>query len=203
MIMAPTRAQEGASCGNTWISPRDLLELVDREQDYQLNLCATLERIADDLPSPVDRLLASHAIEALREALPRQARLEETYLFPALRRVVREGARTEAALHLLGEERQGDECLAQDIAEHLENALRGAKVENPNMLGYMLRHFFECRRRHIAWCRGVLLPIARRRLTARDLEQVTLADVENTLKGAGKAPSRLESTCGFGRSRGG
>lgn len=199
MIMAPTRTQEGVSSGTTRISPRTLLEVVDREQDYQLNLCATLERIADDLPNPVDRLLASHAINALREALPRQSRLEEIYLFPALRRVVREGARTEAALHLLSEERQNDECLAQDIAEHLEYAMQMSKIENPNMLGYMLRHFFECRRRHIAWCRGVLLPLARRRLTARDLEQVTLEDVENTLKVAGKPMPESMSICGCGQ----
>lgn len=199
MIMAPTRTQGDVSHGSTRISPRDLLEVVDREQDYQLNLCATLERIADELPSPVDRLLTSHAIDALRQVLPRQSRLEENYLFPALRKVVREGTQTEAALYLLSEERQSDECLAQDIAEYLEGALQNTKIENPDMLGYMLRHFFECRRRHIAWCRGLLLPLARRRLTARDLKQVTLTEVENRLKAVGKPMPGPESICGCGQ----
>ena len=53
-----------------------------------------------------------------------------------------------------------DECAAQDITDVLLDVGRGGAVENPEALGFMLRAFFEGQRRHIAFEREHMLPIA-------------------------------------------
>ena len=48
-------------------------------------------------------------------------------------------------------------------------------MNNPNMVGYMLRSFFESYRRHIHWENAVVLPLARSRLTEEDVEELEQA----------------------------
>jgi hypothetical protein len=43
-------------------------------------------------------------------------------------------------------------------------------VGNPDMVGYMLRGFFERYRRHVHWENTLVMPLARLRLTPEDLD---------------------------------
>jgi len=159
-----------------------LLATIEHEQESQLKLCEALERIADGLPAMPDTVLVGFLVELLRTCFPRQSILDDEYLFPALRKVSKYDGKTSELLSQLKAERQTDEYLAHDLADNLEQMVPSARIENPNMLGYMLRHFFECRRRQIAWYRGVIMPLARERLKSTMLCCITARDVNRLLE---------------------
>jgi hemerythrin-like domain-containing protein len=68
-----------------------------------------------------------------------------------------------------------DESFASELLESLESLSEGKKLKNPDMVGYMLRSFFECYRRHIQWENAIVLPLARARLTCEDLRELSQA----------------------------
>jgi len=161
-----------------------LLAWIGREHCAELSLCNLLEQIADDLPEPLDRELANTGVIALRHCLKRHVALEEGHLYPVLVMRARRDEFTEDMLSQIKVEHAADECLAHDTADQLEHALaRGGSVERPEMLGYMLRGFFECRRRHIAWEDATILPLASQRLTEKDFRDFSAAAFEEDVGG--------------------
>ena len=119
----------------------------------KLKLCDTLEAIADDLPSRLDRLqclaVASSLVPLLREC----HRFEEERVFPVFER--RGGSEIVARLKA---EHLEDGCAAEDLSEALLGFGHGRPVENPEAFGYALRALFGSMRRHIAFERDHLLP---------------------------------------------
>ena len=61
-----------------------------------------------------------------------------------------------------------DQGRADEIVESLEEFVCTERISNPDMLGYMLRGFFESQRRHMAWEKHVVLPLAQQQLSAED-----------------------------------
>ena len=55
---------------------------------------------------------------------------------------------------------------------------QGVEPANPEMVGYMLRSFFESYRRHMALEERLLFPLARARLTPEDLRELLASIVE-------------------------
>lgn len=140
------------------------------EHSLQLELCNCLEHIADLLPDSVDRRLAKSAATMLEGGLTHYVTFENEKLFPLVRRRG-DGAIADALRQLEGEHLR-DEAFALEIAEELEGLCKRAACRNPEMLGYMLRGFFEGRRRHIAWENTVVIPFARRVLQPDDLGEL-------------------------------
>ncbi|GBE44141.1 hypothetical protein BMS3Bbin10_02231 [bacterium BMS3Bbin10] len=177
-----------------------MLAWIEREHCAELNLCNLLEKIADHLLEPLDRELANTGILTLRHCVKRHVALEEGYLYPVLARRAGRDELTEAMLVQIRGEHAVDECLAHDTADQLELALTRGHVEKPEMLGYMLRGFFECRRRHIAWEDAIVLPLARRLLAEEDFHDFSAEAFE---EGAGAGnffefSPRAKCGCGCG-----
>jgi len=149
-------------------SKEELLDCIEKEHHAERNLCDMLERIADNLLEPLDTELARTVIVSMRNCLKRHVILEEKYLYPVLTKRLCPGDLAENLLEHIRCEHSTDESLAHDTADQLELALVSGRVANPEMLGYMLRGFFECRRRHIAWEDAIVLPLARYRLSVKD-----------------------------------
>ena len=93
-------------------------------------------------------------------------------LFPLLRRRAPEGSPLRAIMQQLEAEHAADEGFARELADELQRLVDTGVVRNAEMLGYMLRGFFEHQRRHIDWENGVLLPLARQALTPADLAEL-------------------------------
>lgn len=148
----------------------DPLDWILKEHERQKQLCANLEKIADDLPSAVESDLVSEVLVYLRTELPAHIRDEEDYLFPLLARRVLPEDGFETIRSQLHSEHVTDECYALELSDALDEIAHGRKPTNPNTLGHMLRACFESHRRHLAWENAVVLPLARRRLTENDLE---------------------------------
>lgn len=119
----------------------------------KLELCAALERVADDLPARVDRLgclsIASNLVPLLRAC----HHLEEEAVFPAFTAQRDE----EKVIARLKAEHLEDDCAAEDLTEMLLRVGHGGAIANPEAFGYMLRAFFEAMRRHIAFERDHIL----------------------------------------------
>jgi hemerythrin-like domain-containing protein len=150
------------------------LDAMARAHASQLEICDCLERIADGLPSDVDRDLCGTVIESLRIDLPIHHRDEEEGLFPLLEERAEPQDNITDVLARLALEHATDESFADELLDSLEALSRGEIPANPDMLGYMLRGFFESYRRHIYWENAIVLPLAQLRLGQSDL--VTLSE---------------------------
>ncbi len=158
-----------------------MLASIEKEHSAERKLCDMLERMADNLMEPLDTELARTGILSMRRCLKRHVILEERYLYPVLTKRLCPGDLADNMLEHIRREHAADESLAHDTADQLELALERGRVENPEMLGYMLRGFFECRRRHIAWEDAVVIPLARLRLSAKDFRAFSLKEYEATV----------------------
>jgi hemerythrin-like domain-containing protein len=137
----------------------------------QLELCDLLECLADALPD-FNRAIARSAAEILRHGFKLHLKLEEDVLFPLLRRRTPETSPLRAIMRQLEAEHAADENFAHELADELQLPVDTGVVRNAEMLGYMLRGFFEHQRRHIEWENSVLLPLARQTLTQADLAEL-------------------------------
>lgn len=150
----------------------DPLRILREEHALQSELCDLLEAIADGLPQHFDSSLALVSVSILETGMPSHMRLEEEALFPLLRRRVSGDHPLHQALECLESEHDRDGASLIEIVDGLKTAISDGEVRNADMLGYMLRGFFESQRRHIAWEEAVLMPVAESVLTAEDLRQM-------------------------------
>lgn len=128
--------------------------------DEQLALCRELEDIADSLPSSVNRQKCIYAAQALALLVQKSHDYEEKVFFPWLERQRFCGDALDEIIRRLKFEHCEDECYAEELADVLMKLARGDEV-NMEATGYMLRGFFEARRRHIAFERDHLLTYMR------------------------------------------
>lgn len=151
------------------------LDLIDRDHAVQDRMCALLEEIADGLPDNVGRAQADAAVAALKHHVATHILDEEHGLFPLLRRWAHPQDNVDAVLTLLSHEHERDLDFAHEIIDALEDLVVAGSPRNADMLGYMLRGFFEMQRRHNAWENALVLPLARRRLPQEALEALMRA----------------------------
>ncbi len=147
----------------------DPIGLISEEHALQRELCDLLEALADGLPHSFDKALAVIAVSILEGSVPRHMRLEDEALFPVLRTRVATDDPLHAALACLEDEHERDGATLVELTDALKTAASESSVKNADMLGYMLRGYFDGQRRHIAWEDRVILPVARQVLTADDL----------------------------------
>lgn len=151
------------------IFARNPLDMIAHAHAVQVQMCDAMERIADGLPDDVDRRLCAQVASCLQFDLPLHHHDEETALFPLLRERAVPEDRLMEILDRLASEHSSDTDFASEIAESLELLGQSGRSGNPDMLGYMLRGFFERYRRHVHWENTLVMPIARIRLTLEDL----------------------------------
>ncbi len=177
--MVSKSKRTGPDCAAAKLTSSNPLDVIAHEHKWQEKLCNALERIADDLPDNVDRMLVAAVLPMLRVDLGVHIRDEEEGLFPLMRKRSQPGDNFDEIAEVLSLEHSSDEGFADEVLDQLEGLKDGARPQNPDMLGYMLRGFFETQRRHLAWEDAVVLPLARERLTAEDLRQLSRIMLEN------------------------
>jgi hemerythrin-like domain-containing protein len=158
---------------------RNPLDLIANAHAVQVEMCDAMERIADGLPDEVDRRLCARVASCLQFDLPLHHHDEEEGLFPLLKRRARPEDGADQILERLAAEHSSDNDFASEIAEALETLGQGGRPANPEMLGYMLRGFFERYRRHVHWENHLVMPLARLRLTREDLDALQARMNEN------------------------
>lgn len=119
----------------------------------QMSLCDLLERMADALPTAVDRQQCLMLARLVGPLLNGAHRTEEKHLFPRLLVAHADGAELVERLRL---EHIEDACFAEEVQEELMLLGQGRPVLAPEATGYMLRGFFECIRRRVRHERELL-----------------------------------------------
>lgn len=158
---------------------RNPLDMIASAHAVQVQMCDAMERIADGLPDEVDRRLCAQVASCLQFDLPLHHHDEEEALFPLLQKRAKPEDGLDQILAHLAAEHSSDNDFASEIAEALETLGQGGRPANPEMLGYMLRGFFERYRRHVHWENQLVMPLARLRLTSDDLDQLQARMNEN------------------------
>lgn len=153
---------------------QDPIAILEKEQEEYLKLCVALEEIADALPGNVDYATAEVAATMLRDGFACHIAAHQEFLFPLLRSRAKDIASVEVFLTQLEYEHAVDQGLAVEVSEALGELVEHRNSANPDMVGYLLRCFFEGYRRHCAWERHVLFNICRESLTAQDQIDLTL-----------------------------
>lgn len=149
------------------------LDVIARAHAVQEQTCDAMERIADGLPNDIDRMLCLQVAACLQFDLPLHHQDEDAGLFPILKSRALPEDGLEEILDCLAAEHASDNDFASEIAESLEVLGQNVQSANPDMLGYMLRGFFERYRRHVQWENMLVMPLARLRLTSGDLENLS------------------------------
>lgn len=147
---------------------RSPLEIIEHAHLAQNELCDALERIADGLPDDIDKRICAWSAAQLKFEVPLHHRDEDEALFPQLRRRAWPSDGMDAILDRLSREHDSDTDLGSELVEWLDQLAEGKRLANPDMVGYMLRGFFESYRRHINWENTLVMPVARRRLSKED-----------------------------------
>lgn len=143
------------ACGDRQLRP---CAGIEERHAIKLALCDVLEAIADSLPARVDRHRCLVTAAALLPALREAHAYEEQAIFPVF---ARREDRAKTVRRLCAEHVE-DESLAEELTETLLHVGRGGEIANPEALGFMLRALFDAMRRHIAFEREHVMPIATR-----------------------------------------
>ncbi|MBW8282522.1 MAG: hemerythrin domain-containing protein [Rhizobium sp.] len=128
---------------------RQDLATLGRNHEDLLRLCRDLEDLADSLPFAIDEARCRDVAEQVVPLLTRTQEFEEQLLFPDLDR---SAGSCFAAMMIerLKNEHRCDRMAAEEISLTLKAMLRGHCGLTFETIGYMLRGFFECVRRHVA-----------------------------------------------------
>lgn len=130
------------------LDEQDLATLRRNHEDL-LRLCRDLEDLADSLPFAIDEARCRDVAEQVVPLLTRTQEFEEQLLFPDLDRSAG-SCFTAMMIERLKNEHRCDRLAAEEISLTLKAMLRGHCGLTFETIGYMLRGFFECVRRHVA-----------------------------------------------------
>lgn len=154
------------------IEPQLLLEPLEylfADHFRQRVLCNRLDVLVDD--PPIERHTAEfgHILAFMTHDLPLHIADEEESLFPLLSRRCRAGDGYDELYVLLQEEHEIDEQLSETVISGLRALTEDGKAPDPAGFLRAAGVFTETQRRHLAWENGIVLPLARKRLTPADL----------------------------------
>lgn len=135
-------------------------------------LCNRLDVLVDD--PPIDRHTAEFGeiLNFLTNDLPLHIADEEESLFPLLSTRCLAGDGYNEIYVLLQEEHELDEQLSETVIDGLRGLTKDGKAADPDGFFRTVGVFTETQRRHLAWENGIVLPLARKRLTRADLAQM-------------------------------
>ncbi len=122
----------------------------------QLVLCETLEDVADRIGATPGSQCCMQAARAIGPLMRRVHLFKEEQLFPLMQHMAANDHDFANSIDQLKFEHYEDESFAEEVYEALMDFGRGASRMSGDAIGYLLRGFFMCLRRHIAFEREVL-----------------------------------------------
>ncbi len=148
----------------------DPLHIILTEHDRQRRVAEWLwTHSADQRLAPIQEQVATLLAHLTRDLLLHH-RDEEDDLFPVLRARCVPTDGIETILAELDRDHAAESFLVRDIAVDLRVVAESRDLESPARFFTGLRIFAEGQRRHLSWENRVVMPLAGKRLTRRDLE---------------------------------
>lgn len=133
-------------------------------------LCHLCDRLAD--ADTVDCRLAAEIADHVSEDMAVHIVDEEEDLFPALQRRSKPEDDIGDVLRHLTEEHAEDEAMAGKIVSGLRRRIDKGGGRMPAKLAGTLRTFARHQRRHLALENAIVIPLARVRLSAKDIDEL-------------------------------
>jgi hemerythrin-like domain-containing protein len=167
----------------------DPLAYIAAEHGGQRALCNLMEDLAGT--PDFDREIAHSILRYLGQDFSRHMRDEENDLFPLLRSRCLPEDEIETMLGRLHAEHKDEHRLAGDLAAQLKELLDRDAPAIDATLRERLFQYARSLRRHLALENSIILPLARARLTSKDLAELSAA-IRGRLQagaGAGAAPT--------------
>lgn len=149
------------------------LDALLAEHFRQRAMCDLLDRLAANLSDGQAAELARTILTYLREQLPLHILDEERDLFELLRDRTLAAEAIEEAFAQLRKEHEEDERVAALVIGGLERLASGDQPEDGAEFAAAARAFAEAQRRHVAYENNRILPLARTRLTRKDLNRLS------------------------------
>jgi hemerythrin-like domain-containing protein len=146
------------------------LDFIHVEHLRHRELCRAAEELADT--AEFDRPLARAFVSFLEVDMALHVIDEEEDLFPVLRRRLKPSDEAGRVIGLLSGEHAADEALSREIAAGLKAAIDTDATSLPKPVRNALLAFADRQRRHLSVENAILLPLASRRLSRRDLDQM-------------------------------
>ncbi|AJD46116.1 hypothetical protein RGR602_PC02095 (plasmid) [Rhizobium gallicum bv. gallicum R602sp] len=140
-------------------------DFAELEENYRelLSWCSVLEAVADFLPCRIDERVCEGICSRLLPVLETTQALEESLVFPQMESCF--GHETAAdAIARRRDDHHWDRNAAQEIVITLGELKAGGSRLSWNSIGYMLRSFFCCMRRHIVAEQEVLRMLKKAKL---------------------------------------
>lgn len=149
-------------------TPQDPIELMLEEHDRQLDICARLETLISSDASEWSKRRAASLLDFLCGDLPVHIKDEERDLFPMLLARQESDQNLAVILDQLVSEHELDHGLIEPIVADLRHIVAGRNPDDRTRFCVQVRTFTEDLRRHLNWENRVVLPLARRVLSAED-----------------------------------
>ncbi|MDP6690670.1 MAG: hemerythrin domain-containing protein, partial [Alphaproteobacteria bacterium] len=156
---------------------REPIEYIFADHYRMRQVMATMDRFLSEgiyaQPPTDDDVKADMAVirDYLRDELPPHIADEEEDLFPCLERNSPGDSDTKQILATLHQEHEEDFALLPPLIAGHDDLLAGKPVAKRDLFETSVIRFVETQRRHIIWENNIVLPLARRRLSAEDMEQ--------------------------------
>ncbi len=146
----------------------DPLDLIKADHVRLLDLCASLESIADTLP--LRAAGCSRVAAELLTLLPLHHADEDRGLFAILKRKSPHGEIVQI-MHGLASDHTDDNVALMEIIDYLELLATPRRIlrPSPEAIGYAIRGFFQAKRRHLSLETRIIMPFAHEHLTSDDL----------------------------------
>ena len=151
---------------------REPIDYLYADHFRQRVVCKFLDQIAFDPGAANVARLATLALEYLEQDLSHHIADEEQDLFPRLRTRCKPPDHIVSILTVLSEEHAKDAELSSGLLAGLRRLKEGRPLKQVSEFLQTAAAFAETQRRHIAWEEDVVLPLARKRLSANDLEEI-------------------------------
>ncbi len=148
------------------------LEQLEAEHARQLQTLTSLETITKREDSVEMIRFASELLNFFTVDLTRHMEHEENGLFPILKQRCHPSDNLEMIINQLSHEHELDRDLVDFLVSDLKKIAHGLHGAIPMRFNINAQAFIETQRRHIDWENKIVLPLARKRLTAEDLRDL-------------------------------
>jgi len=157
---------------------REPIEYIFADHYRLRQIIATMDRLLTEgvyAQPPTDEAIAAdmaviHAY--LRDELSPHIADEEDDLFPRLELRSPADYETKQILATLHQEHEEDLALIQPLVSGHADLLAGKPAANKELFETSVVRFVETQRRHIIWENNIILPLARRRFSVEDMEEI-------------------------------
>ncbi len=143
----------------------EVIEIMERFQMRQRNLCAQMEQVADSLPLDADPSLCMRIARSLLPTLASAHEFQVQHFIPVVRSALGEFGNLDAVAERLHSEYNENEMLAEEVAEELSQWGICGETHSAEATGYMLRGCFISLTRHLDFERIALIEPVKTRLS--------------------------------------